>query len=102
MLVPHVSSAAPKETQVFLLFFLWQEMSGVCSLQQFSPGECGKHECHGENETMGLAVCIELQLADTLCAQCIGCAFDCTCNQKEKQQDLSKISLWGRMLNSKT
>ena len=46
MLVPHVSSAAPKEIQVVLLFFLWQEMSGVCSLQQFSPGECGKHECH--------------------------------------------------------
>ena len=46
ILVPHVSSAAPKETQVVLLFFLWQEMSGVCSLQQFSPGECGKHECH--------------------------------------------------------
>ena len=46
MLVPHVSSAVPKETQVVLFFFLWQEMSGVCSLQQFSPGECGKRECH--------------------------------------------------------
>ena len=54
-----------------------------------------------QNETMGLAVCIELQLADTLCAQCIGCAFDYTCNQKEKQKNLSKISLWGRILNSK-